>query len=145
MTSGPRIRITSRTHFSSAHRLHNPEHDAEWNRRVFDKCNNDFGHGHTYSLEVTVEGEVDPERGWIMDFKDLKRIVSERVVKACDFKNLNTDVPFLTGFNPTAEILAVKFWERLEGHMAPARLVRIVLHETERNLVVYTGPEGVSG
>jgi len=136
----PAVRITTHTHFSSAHRLHNEAKDAEWNRRVFDKCNNPFGHGHTYGLEVTVEGPVDPEKGWVIDFADLKRIVAERVVRACDRRNLNTDVAFLAGVNPTAENIAVRIWDELEGQFAPARLVRIVLHETERNRVAYTGP-----
>jgi 6-pyruvoyltetrahydropterin/6-carboxytetrahydropterin synthase len=140
MNAPPVVRITSHAHFSSAHRLHNEDRDAEWNRRVFDKCNNPHGHGHTYALEVTVEGPVDPDKGWILDFGDLKRIVSDRVVKKCDRKNLNTDVPFLSGVNPTAENIAVKLWDELEDEVGPARLVRIVLHETERNKVVYTGP-----
>jgi 6-pyruvoyltetrahydropterin/6-carboxytetrahydropterin synthase len=135
----PAVRITTHAHFSSAHRLHNGARDEEWNRRVFDKCNNPFGHGHTYGLEVTVEGPIDAEKGWVMDFADIKRIVAEKVVRKCDFKNLNTDVPFLAGINPTAENIAVKIWGELDGELAPARLVRIVLHETERNRVVYTG------
>lgn len=138
----PLVRITSRAHFSSAHRLHNESRDAEWNRRVFDKCNNDHGHGHTYVLEVTVEGPVEEETGWVMDFKELKRIVGERVVKKCDCKNLNTDVAFLAGVNPTAENLAIAFWKELEGEVKPARMVRLELHETERNKAVYTGPGG---
>ena len=140
--SEPSVRITNRAHFSAAHRLHNDARDAEWNRRIFDKCNNPHGHGHTYSLEVTVEGPVDPEKGWVLDFKDLKRIVTERVVKLCDCRNLNVDVPFLKDINPTAENLAVCFWKELEGDVSPGRLVRLVLHETERNKVVYTGPCG---
>ena len=135
----PLTRITSRVHFSAAHRLHNDAFDEEWNRTVFDKCNSPFGHGHTYALEVTLEGPLLPETGWVMDFKDLKRIVTDRVVKPCDCRNLNCDVPFLLGVNPTAENLVVKFWEVLEPEVAPARLVRLVLHETERNKVVYTG------
>ena len=135
----PSVRITSRAHFSAAHRLNNDARDAEWNRRIFDKCNNPHGHGHTYTLEVTVEGPIDPERGWVMDFKDLKRVVAERVVRLCDCRNLNTDVPFLSGVNPTAENLAVRFWDELAPAVAPGRLVRIVLHETERNRVVYEG------
>jgi 6-pyruvoyltetrahydropterin/6-carboxytetrahydropterin synthase len=137
----PVVRITTSAHFSAAHRLHNEARDAAWNRAVFGKCNNPFGHGHTYGLEVTVEGPVDPERGWVLDFADLRRIVAEKVVRRCDLKNLNTDVPFLAGINPTAENIAVRIWEELGPEFAPARLVRIVLHETERNRVVYTGPE----
>lgn len=136
----PLVRITTQTHFSSAHRLHSDDHDAEWNRRVFGKCNNPHAHGHTYGLEVTVEGPVRPETGWVMDFGDLKRVVAEKVVRACDLKNLNVDVPFLAGVNPTAENIAVKIWDVLSPAVAPARLVRVVLHETERNKAVYEGP-----
>jgi len=137
----PVVRITTSSHFSSAHRLHNDARDPAWNRDVFGKCNNPHAHGHTYELEVTVEGPVDPATGWILDFGDLKRIVAEKVVKKCDLKNLNSDVPFLRGVNPTAENIAVRIWEELAGCFAPGRLVRVVLHETERNKVVYTGPE----
>lgn len=140
--SQPTVRITSRSSFSAAHRLHNERHDAVWNRNVFEKCNNLHGHGHTYALEVTVEGPVDPERGWVMDFKELKGVVSERVVKPCECRNLNTDVPFLLGVNPTAENLTVEFWRVLAPAVAPGRLVRLVLHETDRNKVVYTGDVG---
>jgi 6-pyruvoyltetrahydropterin/6-carboxytetrahydropterin synthase len=135
----PLTRITSSATFSAAHRLHNPSHDDEWNRKVFGKCNNPHGHGHTYGIEVTVEGPVDPENGWVIDFSDLKRIVSDRIVKKCDCRNLNGDVDFLAGVIPTAENLAVRFWEEIAPHVAPARLVEIVLHETERNRVVYRG------
>jgi 6-pyruvoyltetrahydropterin/6-carboxytetrahydropterin synthase len=119
----------------------NEARDASWNRTVFGKCYNPHGHGHTYELEVTVEGAVDPETGWVLDFADLKRIVAEKVVRKCDLRNLNTEVPFLAGVNPTAENIAVRVWGELAGEVAPGRLVRIVLHETERNKVVYTGPE----
>ena len=117
----------------------NAARDEAWNLRVFDKCANPHGHGHTYVLEVTVEGEIQEETGWILDFKDVKRLLDERVVRRCDLKNLNADVPFLAGVNPTAENLAVAFWNELEGAFPPARLVRLVLHETERNKVIYTG------
>jgi 6-pyruvoyltetrahydropterin/6-carboxytetrahydropterin synthase len=126
-------------HFASAHRLHNDARDPEWNRRVFDKCNNDHGHGHTYGLEVTVEGDVDPETGYVVDFKELKRIVEERVVRHVDRRHLNFDVDFLAGINPTAENIAVAFWSRLEGAVPGGRLRRVTLHETRKNAVVYEG------
>ena len=138
--NAPAVRITTLAHFSAAHRLNTEARDEEWNRRVFGKCNNPHGHGHTYALEVTVEGPVQPEIGWVMDFADLKRVVSERVVKPCDRRNLNVDVPFLAGVNPTAENIAVKIWDELASAVSPARLVRVVLHETERNKAVYEGP-----
>ncbi len=136
----PVIRITSRAHFSAAHRLHAEGRDEAWNRETFGKCNSPYGHGHTYELEVTVEGPIAAETGWVMDFKDLKNIVSERIVKKCDCRNLNIDVPFLEGVIPTAENLAIRFWEELDGAIPGAKLVRVALHETERNKAIYTGP-----
>lgn len=138
--TAPAVRISTLAHFSSAHRLHAETRDAEWNRRVFGKCNNPHGHGHTYGLEVTVEGPVQPDTGWVMDFADLKRVVAERVVNPCDRRNLNVDVPFLAGVVPTAENIALRIWDELAPAVAPARLVRVVLHETERNKAVYEGP-----
>ena len=134
-----KVRLTSTHHFAAAHRLHNDARDAAWNRRVFDKCNNDHGHGHTYGLEVTVEGEIDPETGYVMDFKELKRIVEERVVRGVERRHLNYDVDFLQGINPTAENIAVAIWKRLSGAVPRAELKRITLHETGKNSVVFEG------
>lgn len=134
-----RVALSSLHHFSAAHRLHNSTHPEDWNRRVFDKCNNPNGHGHTYGLEVTVEGEIDPETGYVMDFKELKRIVEESVVRDLDRRHLNHDVDFLRGINPTAENIAVAIWKRLSEKMPRARLVRVRLAETEKNSVIYEG------
>ena len=136
-----RVRLVSDSHFSAAHRLHREDWDEARNRRVFDKCNNPNGHGHTYGLEVTVEGEIDPETGYLMDFGDLKRTVDDAVIRKVDRRHLNHDVDFLAGINPTAENIAVGIWRQLEGRVAPARLVRITLQETDRNRVVYEGGE----
>lgn len=135
-----RVRLASESHFSSAHRLYRDDWDEETNRRVFDRCNNPHGHGHTYQLEVTVEGEIDPETGYVMDFSDLKRAVHDAVIREVDRRHLNFDVPFLSGVNPTAENIAVAFWDRLKDRVAPAKLVRIRLNETDKNRVVYEGP-----
>jgi 6-pyruvoyltetrahydropterin/6-carboxytetrahydropterin synthase len=137
-----RVRLVSDSHFSAAHRLHREDWDEEKNRRVFDKCNNPNGHGHTYGLEVTVEGEIDPETGYVMDFAELKRLVKVNVLRLVDRRHLNFDVDFLAGINPTAENIAVGIWRQLEGRVAPARLVRVVLNETEKNRVVYEGERG---
>lgn len=133
------VRLTSIHHFAAAHRLHNEARDDDWNRRVFDKCNSAHGHGHTYGLEVTVEGAIDPETGYVVDFKELKRIVEERVVRSVERKHLNFDVEFLRGVNPTAENIAVAIWDRLAGALPGAELRRVTLHETGRNSVVYEG------
>ncbi len=134
-----RVRLVSASHFSAGHRLHRDDWDAERNRRVFDKCNNPSGHGHTYGLEVTVEGEIDPETGWVMDFVRLKKLVQEHVIARLDRRHLNFDVDFLSGVNPTAENIAVGIWRELEPRVQPARLVRVAIAETEKNRVVYEG------
>jgi 6-pyruvoyltetrahydropterin/6-carboxytetrahydropterin synthase len=137
-----RVRLVSACHFAAAHRLYREDWDEEKNRRVFDKCNNPNGHGHTYGLEVTVEGEIDPETGYVMDFGHLKRTVDEAVTKRLDRRHLNFDVDFLSGVNPTAENIAAGIWKVLAPRVAPARLVRVTLHETDRNSVVYEGEGG---
>lgn len=134
-----KVRLVSGSYFSAAHRLHREEWDDETNRRVFEKCSNPHGHGHTYGLEVTVEGEIDPETGYVMDFGRLKRTVEERVVSKLDRRHLNFDVDFLAGRNPTAENIVLGIWGELEGRLEPARLVRVALNETDKNRVVYEG------
>ena len=137
-----RVRLISDSHFSAAHRLHRADWDEARNVEVFDKCNNPNGHGHTYGLEVTVEGEIDRETGYVMDFGDLRKAIEEGVIHKVDRKHLNHDVAFLAGVNPTAENIAVGIWQQLVGRVAPAKLVRITLQETDRNRVVYEGGEG---
>ena len=134
-----KVRLVSSSHFSAAHRLHREDWDEARNRRVFDKCNNPNGHGHTYGLEVTVEGEIDPETGYVMDFGDLKHAIDEAVISRVDRRHLNFDVDFLRGVNPTAENIAIGVWRQLVSKVAPARLVRVMLDETEKNRVVYEG------
>lgn len=131
--------VTAKLDFSAAHRLHNPGRDAQWNRQVYDKCDNPRGHGHNYIIEVSVKGQVDPETGMVIDLKRLKDIVRREVVDLVDHKNLNEDVEFLRGVVPTAENLARAFWQKLEDSISPGTLYQIVLHETERNSVVYRG------
>ena len=136
----PRVRVTRRLHFSAAHRLGRPEWDEARNREVFGLCANPNWHGHNYELDVTVEGEVDPETGFVLDLKDLKALVEARVIGDLDHRNLNVDVPWLEGVNPTTEQLVVGIWGRLEGELpGNARLVKLVLWETPRNYVEYTG------
>lgn len=126
--------VTVKVFFEAAHRLHNPDRDPEWNRRVFGKCNNPNGHGHNYALEVTVAGEVDPDTGYLIDMKDLKDVLRRTVVDQCDHRHLNLDVTWLAGVNPTAENLARVFFERVAPALPPGvGLRRLTVHETERN------------
>ena len=136
----PRVRVTRRVHFSAAHRLHRSDWSEERNRQVFGDCANPNGHGHNYELLVTVEGEVDPETGYVLDLKSLKEIVGERVVADLDHRNLNLDVPWLEGLVPTTENLVVAIWRRLEPALPGGiRLERLVLRETPHNEAEYRG------
>src|SRR6476620_3197039 len=105
--------VTARLTFSAAHRLHNPNFDAEWDRRTYDKCDNPRGHGHNYGRAVSVKGKIDPETGMVIDLKKLKDIVRRRVIDRVDHTNLNEDVDFLRGVIPTAENLDRSFWQEL--------------------------------
>jgi 6-pyruvoyltetrahydropterin/6-carboxytetrahydropterin synthase len=130
--------ITVKVHFEAAHRLHNPDKPDDWNRAVFGKCNNPHGHGHNYVLEVSVEGEPDPETGYLMDMKDLKEVLNRVVVVDVDHRHLNLEVAWLAGINPTAENLARVFFDRVEAELpARIRLAAVTVHETERNSATY--------
>jgi 6-pyruvoyltetrahydropterin/6-carboxytetrahydropterin synthase len=135
----PTVRVTRRVHFSAAHRLHNPRLSDEQNREAFGLCNSPNWHGHNYEMDVTVEGEVDPDTGYVVDLKVLKNLVEESVVADVDHRNLNLDVPWLEGVLPSTENLVVKIWERLASRIPRGRLVRLVLWETPRNFVEYSG------
>ena len=125
--------VTAKLTFSAAHRLNNPKYDAEWNRRTYDKCDNPGGHGHNYTIQVSVKGSIDPETGMVIDLKRLKDIVRERVVDRVDHTNLNEDVEFLRGIIPTAENLARAFWQQIGPAIDTGKLHEIVLQETEKN------------
>ena len=131
--------VTVRVYFEAAHRLHNAARDDDWNRRVYGKCNNPNGHGHNYALDVAVGGEVDPDSGYLVDMKDLKEVVRERVLADVDHRHLNLDVPWLEGVIPTSENLARVFFERLAQAMPEGvRLLAVTVHETERNRASYS-------
>ncbi|MES2179500.1 MAG: 6-carboxytetrahydropterin synthase [Gemmatimonadota bacterium] len=135
----PHVTVTRRLMFNAAHRVHNPAFSDEENNRVFGKCNNPNGHGHNYTLDVSVRGEIDERTGYVLDLGLLKQIVMERVVDKIDHKNLNLDVAFMRGTIPTSENIIVAIWRELEPAIRPRNLVRLVLWETPNNYVEYTG------
>jgi 6-pyruvoyltetrahydropterin/6-carboxytetrahydropterin synthase len=135
----PTVTVTRLLRFNAAHRVHNPALSDEENARLFGKCNNPNWHGHNYTLEVSVRGPVDERTGYVMDLAALKRLVEEVVVDEVDHRNMNVDVPFMQGIIPTTENIVVAMWRRLDPHLAPARLVRLKLWETENNFVEYAG------
>jgi 6-pyruvoyltetrahydropterin/6-carboxytetrahydropterin synthase len=119
--------------------LYNPDFSDAKNKATFGLCNNPNGHGHNYVMEVTLSGEVSMETGMVFDLKALKKLVQEEIIDKVDHKNLNVDVDFLSGTIPTAENLAIKFWEVLEPKIQTGRLHEVKLYESERNFVVYRG------
>ena len=124
------IRITRKVEFSAAHFYHNPDLSPEENRRVFGKCNNPHGHGHNYTLEVTVAGEPDPVTGMVLDLSELKRILEREVMQRMDHRHLNYEVPELAGLIPTCENVARVIWELLEPKITQGRLHRVRLYES---------------
>jgi len=136
----PRVKITREVHFNAAHRVYNPEWDDAENLRVFGGCANPNWHGHNYELFITVEGEVDPDTGFVMDLKALKDLVTERVVDDVDHKNLNLEVEWLEGVIPSTENLVVRIWERIASALPEGvELSRLTLWETPRHYVEYEG------
>jgi len=135
----PQVIVTRRTHFNAAHRLCNLAWSDAENARVFGPCANLNFHGHNYNLDVSVAGEVDPATGYLVDIKQLKDVIEEKVLSRLDHKNLNLDVPEFRDLNPTAENIVMVCWRLLEHAIPRGRLHKLVLWETERNLVEYTG------
>jgi 6-pyruvoyltetrahydropterin/6-carboxytetrahydropterin synthase len=134
----PTVRVTRRVHFCAAHRLHSPHLSDEENRAVFGLCNSPNWHGHNYEMDVTVEGEIDPTTGYVIDLKEVTR-AAESVIDDLDHRNLNLDVPWLDGVIPSTENVVVAIWDRLAPRIDRGRLVRLVLWETPRNSVEYEG------
>jgi len=135
----PRCVVTRRVHFNAAHRLHNPRLSAAENEATFGVCGNPNFHGHNYDLEISVEGEIDPITGYVIDVQRIKQIATECLLRHLDHKNLNLDVPWFSDLNPTAENIAVVSWRVLEPALKPATLKRIRLWESDRNYVDYDG------
>lgn len=131
--------VTRQVKFSAGHRLHNPLLSEEENEELFDKCNNPNGHGHNYTLEVTLSGDISEKTGYVYDLKKLKQILNQEIVDKVDHKNLNLDVDFLKGIIPTVENLAISFWRILDGKFQPAKLYKIKIYETDTSFVEYYG------
>jgi 6-pyruvoyltetrahydropterin/6-carboxytetrahydropterin synthase len=131
MTGTMTVRVSRRESFNAAHQLCDPGLPEAENRRLFGKCAN--LHGHNYVLEVVVAGRVDQASGYVIDLKVLSDVICRQIIQDVDHRNLNTDVPWLKGCIPTAENLALAFWERLRPEF-PGRLLRSVrLWETDKN------------
>jgi 6-pyruvoyltetrahydropterin/6-carboxytetrahydropterin synthase len=136
----PQVRVTRRYRFSASHRLHTPALDEARNSAIYGKCNNPYGHGHDYLLEVTIAGEPDAVTGRLAPLQDLDRFVERVILKAVAHRNLNTEVAEFSMLVPTTENLAAVVAARLaEAWPAAfaaraARLEKVRIHETKRNI-----------
>jgi 6-pyruvoyltetrahydropterin/6-carboxytetrahydropterin synthase len=126
-----RVLVSRRESFNAAHQLRDPGLSDQENRDRFGKCAN--LHGHNYVLEVIVAGEVDQATGYVFDLKQLSEVICARIIQDVDHRNLNTDVPWLEGRIPTAENLALAFWDRLSSALPHESLHSVRLWETDKN------------
>ncbi len=133
------VSVFRKEHFNAAHRLHNPNWSDEQNQRIFGKCNNPSYHGHNYELIVVLQGEIDPETGYVYDMKLLSDLIKDHVLNKFDHKNLNLDTDEFSQLNPTAENIAVVIWNILREKIDRKFELKIRLYETERNFVEYNG------
>ncbi len=133
------ILLTRKAEFSSAHFYWNPAWSEEENVRVFGKCANRQGHGHNYTLEVTVAGEIEPVSGFVIDLKLLKEIMEREVVSVYDHRHLNFEVPEFAEMIPTTENIALAIWRRLEGKIENGRLHRVRVYEMPDLFVDFYG------
>ena len=133
--------ITRKERFNAAHKLYREDWSEQQNQEIFGKCSNPNWHGHNYELFVTVKGEINPETGFVIDLKELKRIITINVTDVLDHKNINIDVEFMKGKMASTEVLAVTIFEVLKPHIdgQGAILHSVKLFETENNFVEYFG------
>lgn len=134
-----KVKVSRKAHFNAAHRLFRPDWSTEKNNSIFGKCNNPNFHGHNYELIVSVSGEIDKETGFVMDMKVLKDLIRDEVEEHLDHKNLNLEVPEFNSLNPTAENIAVVIFNRLRPHITREKDLEIILYETPRNFVTFSG------
>ncbi|HXE09129.1 MAG TPA: 6-carboxytetrahydropterin synthase [Acidobacteriaceae bacterium] len=135
------VLLTRKAEFSAAHYYWNAAWSAEENARFFGKCANRNGHGHNYTLEVTVAGEVDPVTGFVVDLKELKDILEREVVSVYDHRHLNLEVPEFASRIPTTENIAVAIWDRLNGKVPSASLFRVRVYELPDLFADYYGEQ----
>jgi 6-pyruvoyltetrahydropterin/6-carboxytetrahydropterin synthase len=133
------IFLTRKAEFSSAHYYWNDAWSLEENERVFGKCANRNGHGHNYTLEVTVAGEVDATSGFVVDLKQLKDILDQEVVSVYDHRHLNLEVPEFAKAIPTTENIAIAVWNRLKNKIPNAKLHRVRIYEMPDLFADYFG------
>ena len=131
--------VNRRAHFSASHRLYDAKLSNEENFEIFGGCSNPNGHGHNYYIELCIAGTPDPATGFVVDLKKVRNILQEKFLNKVDHKNLNLDVDFLRGINPTSENIAIAAWKQIAPHITEGKLYAVRLFETENNFVEYRG------
>ena len=134
-----KITICRKAHFNAAHKLYNPLLSNDENFEIFGKWSYENFHGHNYELIVKILGDIDPKAGMVMDLSDLKKIIKTEVEDLLDHKNLNLDIPHFKDVIPTTENLAIFIWNKLKSAIKIHCKLSIVLYETPRNYVEYSG------
>jgi 6-pyruvoyltetrahydropterin/6-carboxytetrahydropterin synthase len=133
------ILLTRKAEFSASHYYWVPAWTEQENARAFGKCANRNGHGHNYTLEVTVAGEIDATTGFVVDLKELKDVMEREVVSVYDHRHLNLEVPEFASALPTTENIAIAVWKRLEGKIAGAKLHKVRVYEMPDLFADYYG------
>ncbi len=131
--------VIRKEHFNAAHRLNNNKWSSEKNEKIFGKCNNPNFHGHNYTLEVFVTGDIDSETGYVIDTKMLSELIKEHITEVFDHKNLNLDVSYFKKLNPTTENIAMIIFNIIRERLDDNYELKIKLYETERNAVEFHG------
>lgn len=126
-----KVSVTRKARFCAGHKYWRPEWSPEQNRAVFGACANENGHGHNYTLEVTIVGDIDPTTGMVINLSDLDRLIHEHVLDRIDHRNLNVDVPELSGRIPTTEVLAGFIWDTLAPLLPVGRLEEVRVYEAD--------------
>jgi 6-pyruvoyltetrahydropterin/6-carboxytetrahydropterin synthase len=138
MPEPPHVELGRRYRFAASHRLHSAQFSEEENSRIYGKCNNPYGHGHNYIVEVRVSGAVDTATGMIASLADLDAFVNERVIEPFDHRSLQDEVPAFREVVPTTENLCVEIYERLRSFPG-AKLEAVRIEETSNNSFEYAG------
>jgi 6-pyruvoyltetrahydropterin/6-carboxytetrahydropterin synthase len=138
MPEPPHVELGRRYRFAASHRLHSAQLSEEENSRIYGKCNNPYGHGHNYMVEVRVSGAVDTATGMIANLADLDAFVNERVIEPFDHRSLQDEVPAFQEAVPTTENLCVEIFKRLRS-FPKAKLEAVRIEETSNNSFEYVG------
>ncbi len=133
--------LSRRYHFSASHRLHTDIYDAARNAEVFGKCNNPHGHGHNYTVQVTLSGQVDPETGMVCNLAELDDFARTNLLARFDHTNLNM-LSYFENKVSTTENLSIEIY-RIFQRFTAARLERVHVEETSNNSFDHVGDANV--